>query len=179
MSQWAEIRHLHLVEGVPKKEIARRLKLDVKTVRRAVDRPTPPVRVSPPRAGSLDPWRDQIEQWLREDRKLTAKTGPPVAAAVGRRGLPAHGAPLRRGAAEACHLEGGLRAPQRGSRHDDGGRLRRVVGRHRRRAVQGGAFPISRSRAHTHRRHGHPQQTVPSAGLIERPQEKNRVDALR
>ena len=25
MSQWAEIRHLHLVEGVPKKEIARRL----------------------------------------------------------------------------------------------------------------------------------------------------------
>ena len=43
----------------------------------------------------------------------------------------------------------------------------------------GGAFPISRSRAHTHRRHGHPLQTVPSTGLIERPQEKNRVDALR
>ena len=42
-----------------------------------------------------------------------------------------------------------------------------------------GAFPISRSRAHTHRRHGHPLQTVPSAGLIERPPEKNRVDALR
>ena len=45
--------------------------------------------------------------------------------------------------------------------------------------VRRGAFPISRSRAHTHRRHGHPLQTVPSAGLIERPQEKNRVDALR
>ena len=45
--------------------------------------------------------------------------------------------------------------------------------------VAAGAFPISRSRAHTHRRHGHPLQTVPSAGLIERPQEKNRVDALR
>ncbi len=42
-----------------------------------------------------------------------------------------------------------------------------------------GAFPISRSRAHTHRRHGHPLQTVPSAGLIERPRQKNRVDALR
>ena len=28
MSQWAEVRHLHLVEGVPKKEIARRLRLD-------------------------------------------------------------------------------------------------------------------------------------------------------
>ena len=46
-------------------------------------------------------------------------------------------------------------------------------------AARVGAFPISRSRAHTHRRHGHPLQTVPSAGLIERPQEKNRVDALR
>ena len=45
--------------------------------------------------------------------------------------------------------------------------------------MRAGAFPISRSRAHTHRRHGHPLQTVPSAGLIERPQEKNRVDALR
>ena len=36
MSQWAEVRHLHLVEGVPKREIARRLQLDIKTVRRAV-----------------------------------------------------------------------------------------------------------------------------------------------
>ena len=45
--------------------------------------------------------------------------------------------------------------------------------------VDEGAFPMSRSRAHTHRRHGHPLQTVPSAGLIERPPEKNRVDALR
>ncbi len=31
--------------------------------------------------------------------------------------------------------------------------------------IETGAFPISRSRAHTHRRHGHPLQTVPSAGL--------------
>ena len=55
MSEWAEIRHLHLVEGVPKKEVARRLKLDVKTVRRAIGRPTPPMRVSPPRPGSPGP----------------------------------------------------------------------------------------------------------------------------
>ena len=34
MSQCTEIRHLHPVEGVPKKENARRLQLDVKTVRR-------------------------------------------------------------------------------------------------------------------------------------------------
>ena len=73
MSQWAEVRHLHLVEKVPKKEIARRLQLDVKTVRRAVEQPTPPVRVSPPRTRGLDPWREQIAQWLRQDRRLTAK----------------------------------------------------------------------------------------------------------
>ena len=73
MSQWAEVRHLHVVEGVPKKEIARRLKLDVKTVRRAIGRPTPPVRVSPPRPGTLDPWRERIKQWLCEEPRLTAK----------------------------------------------------------------------------------------------------------
>ena len=73
MSQWAEIRHLHLVEGVPKKEIARRLKLDVKTLRRAIGRPTPPVRESPPRPSSLDPGRKRIRQWLREEPRLTAK----------------------------------------------------------------------------------------------------------
>ena len=56
--------------------------------------------------------------------------------------------------------------------------LEQVLGGGMRQLAQG-AFPISRSRAHTHRRHGHPLQTVPSAGLIERPQEKNRVDALR
>ncbi len=44
MTQWAEIRHLHPVDGVPKKEIARQLKLDVKTVRRAIGRSTPSVR---------------------------------------------------------------------------------------------------------------------------------------
>ena len=73
MSQWAEVRHLHVVEGVPKKEIARRFKLDVKTVRRAIGRSMPPVRVSPPRPGTLDPWRERIKQWLCEEPRLTAK----------------------------------------------------------------------------------------------------------
>ena len=79
MTQWAEVRHLHLVEGVPKKEIARRLKLDVKTVRRAIGRSTPPVRVSPLRPSTLDPWRERISQWLSEEPRLTAKRIPPVA----------------------------------------------------------------------------------------------------
>ena len=103
MSQWAEIRHLHLVEGVPKKEIARRLQLDIKTVRRAVDRPTPPVRVSAGRASSLDPWREQIKQWLREDRRLTAKRVRrlllPLAGAVSSRTVRRYVAALRRAVA--------------------------------------------------------------------------------
>ena len=68
------IRHLHLVEGVPKKEIARRLQLDVKTVRRAIGRPKPPARVSPPRPRSLDPWRDRIERWLRAEPRVQTET---------------------------------------------------------------------------------------------------------
>ena len=73
MTQRAEIRHLYLVDGVPKKEIARQLKLDVKTARRAIRRSTPPVRVSPPRPSALDPWRERITRWLREEPKVTAK----------------------------------------------------------------------------------------------------------
>ena len=100
MSQWAEVRHLHLVEGVSKKEIARRLQLDIKTVRRAVGRATPPGRVSSPRASSLDPWREQIEQWLHEDRKLNAKWVRrlllPLAGAVSPRTVRRYVAALRR-----------------------------------------------------------------------------------
>ena len=137
MSQWAEVRHLHLVEDVPKKEIARRLKLDVKTVRRAIGRPTPPVRVSPLRPSTLDPWRERISQWLSEEPRLTAKwirrlllplAGPVPARTVRRcvAGLRAAGS-----SKEA------LRTPQRAPWDHHGGRLRRVVGRHRRRAAQG------------------------------------------
>lgn len=74
VSQWAEIRQMFYREGIPKKQIARRFGVDVKTVRRALERDAPPLlRVSPPRGCRLDPWRSQIEGWLREDRKLTAK----------------------------------------------------------------------------------------------------------
>ena len=75
MSQWAEVRQMHVVDGVPKKQIAERLGLDIKTVRRAVAQATAPAparrAVSRPR--HLDRWRAQIEQWLRQDRRLTAK----------------------------------------------------------------------------------------------------------
>ena len=71
MSQWAAVRHMHLVDGVPKKQIGQRLGMDVKTVRRAVA-PAPARRaVSRPRY--LDRWRARIEHWLRQDRRRTAK----------------------------------------------------------------------------------------------------------
>ena len=54
--------------------IARRLELDVKTVRRAISQPPPPpVWVSSPRRSRLDPWRERITQWLREEPKVIPK----------------------------------------------------------------------------------------------------------
>lgn len=74
MSQWAEIRHMHVVGKVPKKEIARRLGVDVKTVRRALEREGPPLRRATPKRGRrLAPYRERIEGWLRAEPKLTAK----------------------------------------------------------------------------------------------------------
>jgi len=74
VSQWAEIRHMYLTDHVPKREVARRMGVDVKTVRRALERTDAPRRRnSPPRGCRLDPHRERIEAWLREDPKLTAK----------------------------------------------------------------------------------------------------------
>ena len=73
MSQWAELRHQHFVEGVPKKTLARRFGLDVKTVRRALERQEPPQRAGTRRPRLLDPHREAIEALLREDPKITAK----------------------------------------------------------------------------------------------------------
>ena len=74
MSQWAEIRHMSLTDKVPKKQIARRLGLDIKTVRRALEHDEAPRRrESLPRGCQFDEHREQIKTWLKEDRKLTAK----------------------------------------------------------------------------------------------------------
>lgn len=74
MFQWAEIRRMHLVDGIPRKEIARRLGLDVKTVRRALAQDQPKaVRRSPPRGCRLDRLRERIEALLVKEPKLTAK----------------------------------------------------------------------------------------------------------
>jgi transposase len=73
VSQWAEIRHQHYVEAVPKKELARRFGLDIKTVRRALVREEIPKRAVRVRPRLLDAYRDQIEEFLRQDADITAK----------------------------------------------------------------------------------------------------------
>jgi transposase len=65
---------MYFADHIPKKQIARRLGVDVKTVRRVLEQEERRrTRVSPPRGCRLDPHRDRIEAWLREDPKLTAK----------------------------------------------------------------------------------------------------------
>lgn len=74
MSQWAEIRHMHLVDEVPKKEIARRLSLDIKTVRRAVELEAfAEQRSSPRRRRRLDACRPDIVALLRLEPRISAK----------------------------------------------------------------------------------------------------------
>lgn len=74
VTQWAEIRHMYLVDGVPKKVLAKRFGLNIKTIRAAIARETVPERrLSPRRGRRLDLFREQIEQWLRDEPRITAK----------------------------------------------------------------------------------------------------------
>ena len=85
MTEWAELRHLHYVEGVGKRELARRFGRDVKTIRRALRRETPAlVRESARRGRLLDPLEEKIRGWLEADPKITARR---VAVLVRRRGV--------------------------------------------------------------------------------------------
>jgi len=74
MTQWAEIRHLHLVDGMAKKEIARRFRLNVKTVRRAIltDR-WPRKRPGLGGGACLEPLRAEVEALLRAEPRISAK----------------------------------------------------------------------------------------------------------
>lgn len=74
VSQWAEIRQQVLVNGVSKREAARRFGVNVKTVRRALAREAPPLRRESRRRGRrLDVVRDQVIALLRQEPRLTAK----------------------------------------------------------------------------------------------------------
>ena len=72
MTNWTEVRRLHFEEGVPKKELARRFERDIKTIRRALSRAQDELE-SARRPRRLDPYRDEIAGWLREDPEVTAK----------------------------------------------------------------------------------------------------------
>jgi transposase len=66
LEEWAEIRRLHLAEGVPIKELARRFGLSRNTVRSAVRAVEPPRRERGPRGSSVDAFEPQIRSLLAQ-----------------------------------------------------------------------------------------------------------------
>jgi IS30 family transposase len=69
---WAYIRHLFFVEKLPKKAIARKLNLDIKTVRRAVQRDTFSYGRQNSRGSTLNQFKDNIETLLETYPSLSA-----------------------------------------------------------------------------------------------------------
>lgn len=70
VEQWAQIRRMHVVDGIPIKEIARRTGLARDTVRAAVRSEKPPSYERGPRPSKLDPFKEEIERLLRADHFL-------------------------------------------------------------------------------------------------------------
>ena len=72
---WAEIRRLAHTEQLKKRQIARRLHVDIKTVRRALRHDTCPGRAPktpPPRGSMLDPLKPHLRKRLEDHPDLTA-----------------------------------------------------------------------------------------------------------
>lgn len=72
LEAWAEIRRLHRSEGVPIKEIARRLGLARNTVRAALRADEPPRRERGPRGSIVDQFESQIRALLAEHPTMPA-----------------------------------------------------------------------------------------------------------
>jgi transposase len=70
VEQWAEIRRLHFVRGLSKREISRRTGLARDTVDRAIRSDEPPAYQRAPAGSKLDPFKDEIHRLLRGDPKL-------------------------------------------------------------------------------------------------------------
>ena len=70
VEQWAELRRLHFVKGVSIRELQRRTGLHRMTIRRALRAEAPPCYRRRVGVSKLDPFKDEIQQLLREDPKL-------------------------------------------------------------------------------------------------------------
>lgn len=70
VEQSAEIRRLHFVRGLSKREISRRTGLARDTVDRAVRSKKPPAYQRAPAGSKLDPFKDEIHRLLKSDSKL-------------------------------------------------------------------------------------------------------------
>ncbi|WP_042425507.1 IS21 family transposase [Streptacidiphilus anmyonensis] len=90
VEDWAEIRRLHRAEGVPIKEIARRLGVARNTVRAALNSDRPPVFQRAPRGQVADAFEPQMRALLQEWPTMPA---PVVAERIG---WPYSSAPLRK-----------------------------------------------------------------------------------
>lgn len=69
---WSDIRHLHFIKRLTKKEIARQLGLSVKTVRKALQKNLPPQAVTRQRTSKLTPFKEKINRLLALYPKLSA-----------------------------------------------------------------------------------------------------------
>lgn len=90
MEDWAEIRRLHRAEGVPIKEIARRLGVARNTVRAALSCDRPPAYKRVSRGSIVDPYEPRIRALLTEWPRMP---GPVIAERIG---WPHSIAPLRK-----------------------------------------------------------------------------------
>lgn len=72
VEDWAEIRRLHLAEGLSIKEVARRVGVARNTVRSAVRSDAPPVFDRKPRPSAVDALEPQIRRLLKEFPRMPA-----------------------------------------------------------------------------------------------------------
>ncbi|MBA3867095.1 MAG: IS21 family transposase [Solirubrobacterales bacterium] len=70
VEQWAQIRRMHVVDGVSIKEIARRTGLARNTVRAALRSERPPSYERALRPSKLDPFKAEVERLLRADSRI-------------------------------------------------------------------------------------------------------------
>jgi transposase len=80
VEDWAEIRRLHRAEGVPIREIARRLKMARNTVKAALASDRPPRYERAPHGSVADAFEPQVRALLRDTPRMTA---PEIARRIG------------------------------------------------------------------------------------------------